>query len=62
MAGSHFNKSSVLVQSVPFSKHTLKKAIHLNGWKPMFILRNLIPPFPSINIKDKDLEETANKN
>lgn len=25
-------------------------------------LRNLIPPFPSINIKDKDLEETANKN
>lgn len=64
MARSHFNKNSLLVQSVPCSKTHLKKS-NAFQWMKTYIyvnLRNLIPPFPSINIKDKVLEETANKN
>lgn len=71
MAHSHFNKNSLLVQIVPFSIVTIvlrvqyPKKTHACQWKKRYVfvnLRDSIPLFPSININNKDLEETANKN
>lgn len=49
MACSHFNENSLLVKIVPCNK---QKGMHFNREKPMFMLKNFIPPFPSMHIKD----------
>lgn len=62
MAHSHFNENSLLAQSVPLTHLKKRNAFQWMKTCDYVNLRNLIPPFPSINIKDTDLEETANTN